>query len=393
MTLTSLPPTCFLRHVLLFVCVWLTGSVSAQISDLEAEIMTYRKSPAQLISNGRQLLLDSYLQSDMDKVKELRKYLDALNDSNHIALYPEENRLLMYRTGEFLSLVEHIAYKPEKVTKENIQLPPTDSLLSWLKSSSIFYKPLIEVQLKNAKLPREDEHFLLLYFDYLTKGTTGEEDKAYNARTEEFLKRYPESIYAPYVRSKLMYKEELRFIGTAMEVFMGVNSFTGVLDRRYGSGFAIGNAFDLSFGRVDLYLRNHISFHTKRAYDKPGNGFGSNATSMSFILPEASLGIPFYENHKLKLSAFAGIGAFGMNETVTSGSLVTTYLTGANLNIKLGKNKSDSPLETASYVMLRLRYTYAAPQIKSRLDGESGAIHSFQISLGAKGRGKKRVKM
>lgn len=377
-----------------------TTLVSAQTPEIEKEIMAYVKSTPKLISNGRMYLFDSYINSDMAKVQEIRSYLMSVNDSSYLILRPKENRLIMYRTNEFRELLEDIINPNTRYGNDVMPKiePPQDDLLDELLYSCNFYKPLIKVQINNSTLSDEEKSFLVLYFNYITIKKADRNQKKFNYESDKFLSQWPNSRFETLIREDIRYVEELGNWGSGVDFFMGVNSFSGKLGEQILNGFAIGNGFDVSYKRVDFYLRNHLAFHETKQLDNYVTNTYKVRGSVNFIMPEISMGIPVFENHRIKLSPFAGIAAMGINETTYDTpvdrinlDMTRTYIGGINLNLKLNTSKDDKVHKGSKYVMLRLRYTYAAPQFHKNHPEYSGVLHSVQLSLGAKSRGMKRV--
>ena len=74
----------------------------SQIDSTERQILNHDDSKSVIISKGRSLLLDKFLENDMDKVKEIKDYLiERGEDENYIALYPAEYWFILYWTNEY----------------------------------------------------------------------------------------------------------------------------------------------------------------------------------------------------------------------------------------------------------------------------------------------------
>jgi len=57
----------------------------SQVDNTERQILYYDDSKSVIISKGRSLLLDKFLENDMDKVKEIKDYLiEKGEDDNSI---------------------------------------------------------------------------------------------------------------------------------------------------------------------------------------------------------------------------------------------------------------------------------------------------------------------
>ena len=84
-------------------------SLFGQNDSLKNEILDYSNTKTELISKGRTLLLDKFLEGDYSKVKEIKNYLinDVEND-DYLVLYPAEYWMILYWTQEYKELLNSI---------------------------------------------------------------------------------------------------------------------------------------------------------------------------------------------------------------------------------------------------------------------------------------------
>jgi hypothetical protein len=392
MALTSFYPASCLSSVLLFACLWISENVSAQLTDLEKEIMSYQKSTPVLVDNGRLLLRDSYIAGNVNKVNDLRQYLWTLNDTNYVALLPEENRLLKFRTNEFESLLEEIGKREFDKQPQLFELYEflPDDLLQVSIDYTIFYRPLIEVQINGSSLSEVQKAFLLIYLIHFIRRDNESVRKELHVKATDFLTNWPSSEYADLVRPLIQPKVVLSNWGGAIDFFMGYNSFSGKLGRELTGGIAIGAAFDISYKKIDFYFRNQLSFHT--LVREPFLSINNSAReSLTCVIPEFSMGYPFFENNGIKLSPFLGIAGLHFSNGMDVEGFTKMYVMGVNLNVKMDSNRS-SDVKNSKYTMLRVRYTYGSPQFGTNAGNVAGKVHAVQIAVGAKWRGKKIVK-
>ena len=81
----------------------------SQVDSTERQILNYDNSKSVIISKGRSLLLDKFIENDRDKVKEIKDYLiEKGEDENYIALYTAEYWLILYWTNEYEELLKSI---------------------------------------------------------------------------------------------------------------------------------------------------------------------------------------------------------------------------------------------------------------------------------------------
>jgi hypothetical protein len=97
-----LPTGYFMKKYAFYVVVYLTGvSAYGQNDSLRNEILRYQDTKSEIISKGRKLLLDAFMQEDFGKVKEVKGYLVTTAKDDFVAFYPYEYLLLSYWTQEF----------------------------------------------------------------------------------------------------------------------------------------------------------------------------------------------------------------------------------------------------------------------------------------------------
>ena len=67
------------------------SAMQAQQDSLQQEILDYSNTTSQIISRGRSLLLDKFMERDLQKVSEVRDYLvNEVQNVDYLALYPSE---------------------------------------------------------------------------------------------------------------------------------------------------------------------------------------------------------------------------------------------------------------------------------------------------------------
>ncbi|MDD4756584.1 MAG: hypothetical protein PHG29_10945, partial [Prolixibacteraceae bacterium] len=65
----------------------LSNCLFSQVDSIESQILNYEDSKSTIISKGRKLLLDKFVEEDLKKVREIKDYLVKTEDENYIALY------------------------------------------------------------------------------------------------------------------------------------------------------------------------------------------------------------------------------------------------------------------------------------------------------------------
>ena len=384
-----------------------TVVTSAQIDSLERQIMNYGDTKSVIISRGRNLLLDKFLENDISKVKEIKDFLiEKVEDENYIALYPPEYWLILYWTGEYEELANIIVTydrKAEKSFYEGKIRPPEDLLYQKLEAKSRENSVRIMSQVSLAELTPETRDFLILNFKNMT-GDTHENiylQDTINTQADNFIKTYPESRYNGFTREFIRYRLTPAKWGMATEFFSGYAICTGNLSDNYTNNVPIGVAFDICYNRFELFLRDYIGFNKTKKDLFYSTGTFPKGSRVTVYLPEASLGYAVVENNRYKISPFAGIGMTDISPSENDLDAIpeldevslefsATYFLGINLDIKLGPKTYPAFAPKTEYGFVRIRYAYSFPQFEKKYDGVSGNMHYITIGCGVFGRKHKR---
>lgn len=391
---------------LLIACSF-CSKLSAQTDSLKIEILNYQDSKSLIIAKGRSLLLDKFLQNDINKVKELLGYLlTKEEDQNYMAFYPAEKWLLYYWTQQYDKIVKGALTDSFNSRDFYTKIrPPQDLLFLQLKTTLKEQQTGIKNQINASDLSKIDKDFLKLNFDYLLADlrpfATGQD--SLNKSANEFLSAYPKTSYEDYVRNNIRRQLKPSKMAFAFEFFSGYGIFTNDLKKQFNNTVPIGIAFDVYYKNFVLYLRDFIGFSkTKDSIVFPLGTWKKGAQARVF-LPEASLGYVLWDNRFFKAAPFIGISSTNISPTEYDKNktpeyenvelkFTTTFTTGLNLDIKLGK--TNSAMVTAgpenAYWLLRVRYAYNQPQFHKKYTGFNGNLHYLTIGIGGFGRPLKR---
>jgi len=373
----------------------------SQIDSTERQILNYDDSKSVIISKGRGLLLDKFLENDMDKVRELKNYLiEKGEDENYIAFYPAEYWFVLYWTNEFEELSNSILkYDSTKIASYYTKIRPSqDMLYTKLLLKSRENAQTITNLIQKADINIETKDFLQLNLESLIIENESFQDTL-NIQADNFLKTYPESEYEDFTRKNIRFKLVPKNWGMAFEFFSGYGIFTETLSNNYTNNIPIGIAFDICYKRFELYLRDYIGFNKTKKDFVYSTGVYEKGSSTMVFLPEASLGFAALDNDRFKLAPFVGIGGlhicppFGKTDKEPELNEVSiyafTYNLGVSFDIKFGK-KGYSFRPKSSYGFLRVRYGYSIPNFSKKYDEISGGTHYITIGVGGFSRGLKR---
>lgn len=379
----------------------------AQDKDLEKEIMQYSESKVDLISKGRRLLTDKFLEGDIAKVLEVKNYLiNEVEDGYYTALYPTELFMISYWTGEYDQLANSIvSLDKEKLARYNRTIaPPRDMLYVKLIERSWENLEMLENKILVSPLETVQKDFLLLHLNYMVSGdplmVMSQEEV--NQMAELYMETHPSSPYVDYIRNNIRYHFVPNDWGLGMELFTGYGMLTGELSNQYSNTVLVGFDFEIEYKKLTLFLRGYVGIGKLKKDREFSTGIWEKGSSSNIGIPEASIGYAILENSKIKLSPFVGIGGFEVTapqpdidkfpELDDAEIFSTAYTFGINANFKLGWDTAAHLMYSVppdkSYWFFRVRYGYTLPQINQV--GHNGNFHHITIGLGGIHRGLKR---
>ncbi|WP_243345483.1 hypothetical protein [Parabacteroides sp. FAFU027] len=373
----------------------------AQNDTLQQEIIKMGTSKTMLISNGRVLLLEKFLEGDMVKVKEIKDYLLSLENENYRALYPGEKWLILFWTKEYQPILNDIRdYKNVLHPNRNKIEPPDDNLFERLRVKSYNHKEDLFQYIENASITNEEKEILDMH---LTLGLKKDADtpditqEQLNDRADWFLKTYPNSYAVDYTREYIRYKWGASNWGWGYEFFLGAGPLTNKLKEHFDVPAYIGLEFSASYKRFHFFQRDFIGLTTTLKDIPSSNLIWTKGADAEFFLWEFSVGYAAIETRKIKLVPFTGIGGSNVEPpqdqidkypelSTFKMAFKTTYTIGANLDIKLGKGDEHFVTYTGwvkTRWILRLRYEYALPQFAAYYPGYNGNMHMITVGIGA----------
>jgi len=333
------------------ILLLLSNCLYSQVDSIKSQILNYEDSKSTIISKGRKLLLDKFIEGDLKKVSEIKDYLIENEDNNYFSFYPAEYWFILFWTKDYTELAKNIQQLDSaKVASYNTRIRPlNDMLFNKLKEKSLKNETQIKKQIQNANIKPEIKHILDINLDYLLlkdRKTIYAQDSL-NKRADKFLGTYSQSKFKDFTKKYIRYKLIPKNFGMTFEFFSGYSIYTGSLSDNYTNNIPIGVAFDICYKNFELYLRDYIGFNkTKKDFDYSLGTWKKSSRTMVF-LPEASLGYVVHNNNRFKLSPFAGIGSMDISPTEqdtketpeleeVSLKFTSTYILGINLDIKLG---------------------------------------------------------
>lgn len=393
------------RFMITLVLTLFSTSIFSQEDGIKSMILNHEDSKSVIISKGRKLLLDKFLEGDLKMVREIKDYLVDTEDDQYIAFYPAEYWFVLYWTLDYDELAKDIQrFDSARIESYNTRIQPyNDMLYSILKEKTFENESYIKGQIEGAGLDTETTRILTLNLDWLLLDSRKDiyAQDTLNDQADVFLETYPSSEYGGFAREFIRFRYVQRDWGVAFEFFTGYGIFAGSLSESYTHNIPLGVAFDVCYRNFELYLRDYIGFNkTKRDFEYSSGTWGKGSRAMVF-LPEASLGYVTYNDNRFKVSPFAGIGAMNIGPTFQAVEetpeldeveleFTTTYMIGFNFDLKFGSKNTPAFMPKTSYGFMRIRYAYNIPGFDQKYGNMTGNMHYITIGFGGMARGLKR---
>ncbi len=385
--------------------IFIPALLYSQQDTIKSQILGYDDSRSTLISKGRNLLLDNFMAGDISKVREIKDYLVENADKDYITFYPVDYWFILYWTGDYMELAEDIrGYDSTRLDNYSKRIRPMpDMLYDKLLEKSLENESRLKREIGEAGLDEETRQFLTLNLDYLFLESRKDDYKldTLNEQAGEFLDHYSSGRYGEFTRQYIRYKMVPKNWGITFEFFTGYGFFKGNLSEHYTNNIPFGVAFDICYKNFELYLRDYIGFNKTRQDKVYSLGTFEKGSRTMVFLPEASLGYVMYNDNRLKVSPFAGIGAMDISPSTADTEKTpelkevnlkfnTTTMAGINFDIKFGPQRTPQFRPKASYGFMRVRYALNFPQFGKKYDGMEGTMHYVTIGFGGMARGLKR---
>lgn len=380
------------------VIILISNSIYSQIDSIQNEILKHSDTKSVLISKGRALLLDRFLEGEINEVKKIKDYLiNDVENQDYVAFYPAEYWTLLFWTKEYDELLYRVSkYDSIKIVEFRKKIKPQQDFLSLkVKNKSIDSLNILESNIQKSELSSENKDFLKLTLKGLISNSENSliTQDTINLLSDSFLNKYPNSKHEKFIRKYIRHKRIQSKWGFGYEFFSGYGLLTGDLKNNFKNNIPIGVAFDLSYKKFNLYLRDYIGFSRTKNDISYDAGVWDKNSQVRVIIPEASVGYKVLDNKHITFAPFAGISGTIISATEhdieIDGNLdnveksTISYTAGLNLDIKLKKKQNRYE---SSYWFMRVRYGYTFPQYDNKYIGYSGNMHYITIGFGQFGR-------
>lgn len=378
----------------------------AQQDSIRTEILNFPDPPGILISKGRTMLYEKLLANDTAKARQVFDYLETFENQKVIAFYPPEKWMIWLWLGKYEKTINDIVSLESAWfntnQREQYQLPAVDALSKNLGAMTNAQYALINYRIESSDRPQAEKAFCKLLLQYVL-GEEQASQQQLNKASNTFIEQYPSSPFESFIRKYIRHEVKPSNLGLGFEFFSGYGIFTGNLKENFKHNVPVGVAFDITYKKFALYLRDYIGFSkTKKEIPFSSGPWKNNAQARVF-LPEASIGYIVLDNARFKLAPFAGVSSTDISPTFADKDkypeyedaglrFTTTWTAGLNFDFKMAYSQSGIvAYQEDGFWMIRVRYAYNAPQFSWRYSGFNGNMHYITIGLGGFGKRLKRI--
>ena len=369
--------------LLIFGCF--STFVSSQ--DIASSIKNNKLSKSDIISRGRNLLLDSYVSGDIDKVNEAYLYLNDKVANDDFAVFNSFEQIYLgaltknytYSLKEILR-VDSISVLNPSVRRKKPVMPNTELLSQKLADNSFLYLHRIIKNIDKSTLSGEDKKMLTLILNDIfsdnyqinTPEVKAKIQNGINLKCDSFLVAYPHSRYEHYVRNYIRLVVGPSEWGFGMDFSIGYAN-AGLKSKYVDDGYSAGIGCDFHHKKLALFTRvNVIGTTTKKDFYFSPTAILPARSSVTYLDPEISLGYETLNNKRITLMPFAGISEYFCDPIQNDQDKLPQlkdkelssfcYQAGLNCDFKFRNKRSILNLiNEYSYQCIRLRLTYLMP--------------------------------
>ncbi len=393
------------NFISIFVFLFLSFQAPAQDTlrpwspDVLQEISAYRETDAAIIAKGRSLILDRVRAGDTSGGRPVLSYLrDHYRRTRYIPFSPPEEILLCFWASDFRAILNP-AYLESTDTLDyrNAVPPPRDLLLEDLRDLLNPRRRELQAAIRSAPLRADESEFLLLFLEaLLADRREPEAQNVLNEGSDDFLARFGDSPYAPFVRRDIRYVVRENRVGHGFTIGVGAGAMTGSLGNLFSANGALDLGYDLGIrqliGTLDgvFFFRLSAALSGKVRSAFSYNGDWTEGSKQDVIAPEASLGLVAFESDLVQVLPFAGLSGIMVSPPPDaggngSGSLeldLLSWSAGLNADWKIGAGEG---INRGSFFLIRTRLSFfsAFPRTDRRFNGN---FVTFTIGFGIFGR-------
>lgn len=375
------------KQIISFLLIFGCFSTFVSSQDIASSIKNNKLSKSDIISRGRNLLLDSYVSGDLDKVNEAYLYLNDKEANDDFAVFNSFEQIYLgaltknytYSLHEILR-VDSISKLSSSIRRKNPIMPNIELLSQKLADNSFVYLHKIIKNIDKSTLSGEDKSMLTLILNDIfsdnyqinTPEVKAKIQNGINLKCDSFLIAYPHSRYEHYVRNYIRLVIGRSDWGFGMDFSIGYAN-AGLKSKYIDDGYSIGIGCDFHHKKLGLFTRvNVIGTTTKKDFYFSPTAILPAGSSVTYLDPEISLGYETLNNKKVTLMPFAGISGFFCDPIQNDQDKIPQlrdkelssfcYQVGLNCDFKfLNSRANPNLINEYSFQCIRLRLTYLMP--------------------------------
>ncbi len=386
-------------------------------------------------SKSEKYVSDSVFNARMQTLNVLQsndggnRIIEKLDYSDFSTYYLTEFLLISFLKKDYVNILNKIIGLDSLAMSDyyNEEKPKFDELSFYLFEKSFKKKQYLKLGIVESELKDEEKELLELMLNYLfSEGLSFIElkqdstdrknelinltlnimkDEIYssefflisqdsiNSIADNFLLKYPKSVYNEFVRTNIRYKYKISDWSFGSQLFMGGISFTDNLSQYYSNSVILGLGVDISYKRLLTCLQVFRGFGKTVDDIYKETEVWKSKSNTSIFKSEITLGLSLIDNKVFRLVGTSGIASTIIGPTSSDKESIPvleefelgysfTYTIGGFVDIKLNKFINNS------YSFLRLRYNYCKPSFPNDYEGN---LHVITIGYGWSARNAKRI--
>jgi hypothetical protein len=375
-----------------------------QTDSIELEIKNYPDSKLQSIVKGRLLMCYYIDKDDFLKVGLIKDYVvNNLEDSVNTAFNVNEYWLLLYFNQEYTKLLGSISETGLKSESGRAYVNRwdlntyNDELLDKLENKGVFSKDAILSSISASSLSSEEKQFLNLHLTYLlsvnNKEYTSQENL--NALSDKFISEFPYSVYNPFIRKIIRYKEKISDFAFGYDFDLIFAILNGNLKQSINNTVGFGFSCDLMYRNFVMDFSIVIGGAKLKQNISKQPTIWSKDMNATVLIPQIMLGYTFFNKNSINITPTVGLSMLslsplyddvqnnpGLEEMEFNSNL--TWSPGISLNF-LSKQLYPTYIyrkTTSMQFYIQLKYSYSSFVFDQNADNFNGSMHQISLTFG-----------
>ncbi|HTY57550.1 MAG TPA: hypothetical protein VMF59_01980, partial [Bacteroidota bacterium] len=221
--------------------------------DILKEIIAYRETDAGVIAKARSLILDCVRTGDTAKGRPVLSYLeDHYRGTRYVPLWPSEQLLLRFWASDFQAILDPLSLDARDTMRyQAFVTPPKDMLLEDLRDALNPRRSQLRAAVLGSSFHEDESAFLeILLASLLGDGRDPESQKTLNEESDDFLSRFGDSRYAPFVRRNIRFVLQESRVGWGLTLGAGSGSVNSNLGSLFSCSGVFGIGGDIGIRRM-----------------------------------------------------------------------------------------------------------------------------------------------